>query len=171
MEETEYEKIFEIKELIHINTIDWYCKTILIFGLIIAKFFSHQKINYMITLLNDAPENVAAFNASGEINQKDFKNIVIPHVKNKLAKFNELNYLLYLNENVAQTDIAWLTSLLSNLENTKQCNRAAIVSDDAGIQKISSLKTAENFKIFPKNNVYNAMYWCNNGNEPEYSEK
>lgn len=85
MEETEYEKIFEIKELIHINTIDWYCKTILIFGLIIAKFFSHQKINYMITLLNDAPENVAAFNASGEINQKDFKNIVIPHVKNKLA--------------------------------------------------------------------------------------
>jgi hypothetical protein len=35
----------------------------------------------MITLLNDAQENVAAFNASGDINQQDFENIIIPHVK------------------------------------------------------------------------------------------
>jgi len=54
----------------------------------------------MITLLNDAPENVAAFNASGEIDQQDFKNIIIPHVNNKLARFDELNYLLYLNTDV-----------------------------------------------------------------------
>lgn len=125
----------------------------------------------MITLLNDAPENVAAFNASGEIDQQDFKNIIIPHVNNKLERFDELNYLLYLNTDVEQTDIAWLTTLVSDLEKTKQCNRAAIVIDDAGLQKINSFKTKKNFKIFSKDNVYSAMYWCNNGNEPEYSEK
>lgn len=50
------------------------------------------KINFMITLLNDAPDNVAAFNATGEINPQDFNNIVTPHVVNKLARFDELNY-------------------------------------------------------------------------------
>jgi len=127
------------------------------------------KINHMITLLNDAPDNVAAFNASGEINQQDLKNIIIPHVNKKIEEFDELNYLLYLNTDVAQSDIAWLTQSLSNFEKKKHCNRAAIVSDDAGIQKIKILSTSENVKIFPKDKVYNAFYWCNNGKEPEYS--
>jgi len=124
----------------------------------------------MITLLNDAPENVAAFNAAGEINQQDLKNIIIPHVKNKLTKFDELNYLLYINNDVNQTDVAWLAASLSNLGKKRKCNRAAIICDDAGIQKINTLNTAENFKIFTKDNIYNALYWCNNGKELSYSE-
>lgn len=125
----------------------------------------------MITLLNDAPENVAAFNASGEINQEDFENIVIPHVRNKVAKFDELNYLLYLNMDAAQTDVdAWMTHSLSSLKDITTYNRAAIVSDDAGIQKLSGLNNNENFKFFPKDSVYNALYWCNNGGEPDYPE-
>ncbi|MCU7618487.1 hypothetical protein NZ698_14900 [Chryseobacterium sp. PBS4-4] len=49
-------------------------------------------------------------------------------------------------------------------------NRAAIVSDDAGIQKINMKPTAEDVKIFPKDKVYRALQWCQNGNEPEYPE-
>ncbi len=125
----------------------------------------------MITLLNDAPENVAAFNASGEINQEDFENIVIPHVRNKVAKFDELNYLLYLNMDAAHADVdAWMTQSLSSIKNISTYNRAAIVSDDAGIQKLSGLNNNENLKFFPKDNVYNALYWCNNGGEPDYPE-
>ncbi|SIQ93386.1 MULTISPECIES: SpoIIAA family protein [Chryseobacterium] len=124
----------------------------------------------MITLLNDAPDNVAAFNATGEINPQDFNNIVTPHVANKLARFDELNYMLYINDDVTQTDVAWLTRSLSHFDKKKHCNRAAIVSDDAGIQKINILSASENVKIFPKDKVYHALYWCNNGNEPEYSE-
>jgi hypothetical protein len=124
----------------------------------------------MITLLNDAPENVAAFNATGEINQQDLKNIIIPHVKNKLSKFDELNYLLYVNSDVNQTDVAWLAASLSKLGTERQCNRAAIICDDAGIQKINTLNTVENFKIFTKDNIYNALYWCHNGKELGYHE-
>ncbi len=125
----------------------------------------------MITLLNDAPENVAAFNASGEINQEDFENIVIPHVKNKVEKFDELNYLLYLNTSESDTDTdAWLTHTLSNLNDITPYNRAAIISDDAGLKKVNGLTARGNFKVFPKDSVYHAMYWCNNGNEPQIPE-
>ena len=125
----------------------------------------------MITLLNDAPENVAAFNASGEINQEDFENIVIPHVRNKVEKFDELNYLLYLNADTEHTDVdAWLTHSLSSLKNITPYNRAAIISDHTGTKTINDLNNSDNFKVFPKDSVYNAMYWCNNGNEPQMPE-
>ena len=121
----------------------------------------------MITLLNDAPENVAAFNASGNIDQLEFENIIIPHVEKKVAKYDELNYLLYLNTDAPQTDVdLWLSRALSTLNNIAHCNRAAIVSDDVRLQKITALHS-NRFKIFPKDNVYHAMYWCNNGNELE----
>lgn len=123
----------------------------------------------MITLLNDAPENVAAFNATGEINQQDLKNIIIPHVKSKLEKFDELNYLLYINSDVDQTDIAWLTVSLSKLGKKRKCNRAAIICDDAGIQKINTINTVRKFKIFKKSNLYHALFWCNNGKELGYA--
>jgi hypothetical protein len=121
----------------------------------------------MITLLNDAPENVAAFNACGDINQIDFENIIIPHVEKKVAKYDELNYLIYLNTDAPQTDVdVWFSYSLSKLNHISKCNRAAIVSDDARLQKITALHINK-FKIFPKDNVYNAMFWCNNGIELE----
>jgi len=124
----------------------------------------------MITLLNDAPENVAAFNASGEINQKDFETIVIPHVKNKLAKFDELNYLLYVNTDTPKTDVdAWLRHSNNNLKNVSKYNRAAVVSDEERFQSDGHPDNDVKFKFFTKDNVYKALFWCNNGNDPENS--
>jgi len=131
----------------------------------------HQNYIIMITILNDAPENVAAFNATGEVNREDFDNLVIPHVRNKVEKFDELNYLLYLDTDFTNTDVkSWLKSSLSEINNISHYNRAAIVSNDNEIQKFTDIPGFSKFKFFPKDNVYNALYWCNNGNEPEYKE-
>lgn len=71
----------------------------------------------MISLLNDAPENVAAFSASGDISLTDFENIIIPHVEKKMERFNELNYLLYLNRDLPKTDVdVWLVQSLLKLQ-------------------------------------------------------
>ncbi|MCX8523112.1 STAS/SEC14 domain-containing protein [Chryseobacterium formosus] len=122
----------------------------------------------MITILNDAPENVAAFNATGEINREDFENLVIPHVKNKVAKFDELNYMLYLDTDLENADVkTWLTNSLSDLNTITAYNRAAIVSNNENAKKFSDLDGFSNFKFFSKDNVYHALYWCNNGNEHE----
>ncbi|MBO6183376.1 MAG: STAS/SEC14 domain-containing protein [Chryseobacterium sp.] len=123
----------------------------------------------MITILNDAPENVAAFNATGEITREDFENLVIPHVKSKVEQFDELNYLLYLNTDLDNFTMgAWLQDALLGIKNITKWNRAAIVTDKDGVQNftdIFSVLMPGEFKSFPKENLYNALYWCQNGNE------
>lgn len=123
----------------------------------------------MIAILNDAPENVAAFNATGEITREDFENLVIPHVKSKVEQFDELNYLLYLNTDLDNFTMgAWLHDALLGIKNITKWNRAAIVTDKEGVQNftdIFSVLMPGEFKSFPKENLYNALYWCQNGNE------
>ncbi|MFL9833442.1 SpoIIAA family protein [Chryseobacterium terrae] len=123
----------------------------------------------MITILNDAPENVAAFNATGEITREDFEKLVIPHVKCKVEKFEELNYLLYLNTDLDNFTMgAWIQDALLGIKNITKWNRAAIVTDKEGVQNftdIFSVVMPGEFKSFPKENLYNALYWCQNGNE------
>ena len=122
----------------------------------------------MITILNDAPDNVAAFNAKGEMKREDFDNLVIPHVKNKVAKFDELNYLLYLDADFSDPEVkSWLSNSFSDLNNISQYNRAAIVCDEEGKKLFADAVGNGNCKFFAKDNVYHALYWCNNGSEPE----
>ena len=125
----------------------------------------------MITIINDAPENVAAFNATGDVTKEDFENLVIPHVKNKVEQFDELNYLLYLDTDLNNFTMgAWLQDALLGIKNLSKWNRAAIVTDKEGVQNftdIFSVLMPGEFKSFPKENLYNALYWCQNGNEVE----
>jgi len=123
----------------------------------------------MISIINDAPENVAAFNATGEITREDFENLVIPHVKSKVEQFDELNYLLYLDTDLDNFTMgAWLQDALLGIKNITKWNRAAIVTDKEGVQNftdIFSVLMPGEFKSYPKENLYNALYWCQNGND------
>lgn len=125
----------------------------------------------MITIIPEAPENVAAFSATGEITKEDFENLVIPCVKEKVEQFDELNYLLYLDTDLDNFTIgAWLQDVLLGLKNLTKWNRVAIVTDKEVVQKftaIFSVLMPGEFKSFPKENLYNALYWCKNGNEVE----
>lgn len=125
----------------------------------------------MITIIPEAPENVAAFNATGEITREDFENLVIPHVKEKVDEFGELNYLLYLDTDLDKFTMgAWLEDAFLGLKNLSKWNRAAIVTDKEAVQNftdIFSVLMPGEFKSFPKENLYNALYWCKNGNEVE----
>jgi hypothetical protein len=67
----------------------------------------------MITIIPEAPENVAAFNATGEVTKEDFENLVFPRVKAKIEQFGELNYLMYLDTDLDNfTAGAWLEDAL-----------------------------------------------------------
>ena len=123
----------------------------------------------MISLILDAPENVAAFQAMGEITKEDFDLVVTPEVKKKIEKFSELNYLMLLDTDINHfTAGAWFEDVLLGLKNLTQWNRAAIVTDSNGIQNFTEIFSGlmpGGFKAFPKENLYNALYWCHNGNE------
>ncbi|MDP9960798.1 STAS/SEC14 domain-containing protein [Chryseobacterium lathyri] len=125
----------------------------------------------MITIIPEAPENVAAFSATGDVTKEDFENLVIPHVKEKVDQFGELNYLLYLDTDLDNFTMgAWLQDAFLGLKNLTKWNRTAIVTDKEGVQnftEIFSVLMPGEFKSFPKENLYNALYWCKNGNEVE----
>ncbi|MDQ1163027.1 STAS/SEC14 domain-containing protein [Chryseobacterium sp. SORGH_AS_0447] len=125
----------------------------------------------MITIIPEAPENVAAFSATGDVTKEDFQNLVLPHVQRKVDEYNELNYLLYLDTDLDKFTMgAWLQDAILGLKNLTQWNRAAIVTDKEGVQNftdIFSVVMPGEFKSFPKGNLYNALYWCKNGNEVE----
>lgn len=123
----------------------------------------------MITVLADTPENVAAFQASGEVTAEDFKTLVIPHVEAKVNTYKELNFLLLLNTDVKNFSTgAWLQDIMLGLKNIARWNRAAIVTDQEGVQTftdIFSVLMPGEFKSFPTANLANALKWCEEGNE------
>ncbi|SIT23282.1 STAS/SEC14 domain-containing protein [Chryseobacterium gambrini] len=125
----------------------------------------------MITIIPEAPENVAAFNATGAVTKEDFENLVFPRVKAKIEQFGELNYLMYIDTDLDNfTAGAWLEDALLGLKNLTKWNRAAILTDNQHVQnftEIFSVLMPGEFKSFPKGNLYNALYWCKNGNEVE----
>ncbi|BAP30416.1 uncharacterized protein CHSO_1379 [Chryseobacterium sp. StRB126] len=143
------------------------------YGLIIVALLKSNphKIFTMITIIPEAPENVAAFSATGEVTKEDFEKLVIPRVKEKVDEFGELNYLLYLDTDLDKFTMgAWLEDLLLGLKNLAKWNRTAIVTDKKAVQNftdIFSVLMPGEFKSFPKENLYNALYWCKNGNEVE----
>lgn len=125
----------------------------------------------MITIIPDSPENVAAFKASEEVTKQDFERVVNPQVERKVKKFEELNYLMLIDTELKDfTSGAWFQDFLLGIKNLARWNRAAIVTDNHQVQnftEIFSVLMPGEFKAFPKDNLYNALYWCNNGNEVE----
>ncbi|MDQ1097113.1 MULTISPECIES: SpoIIAA family protein [Chryseobacterium] len=125
----------------------------------------------MIKIIPEAPENVAAFNATGEVTKEDFEQLVIPRVQQKVDQYGELNYLLYLDTDLDKFTMgAWIEDALLGIKNFTKWNRTAIVTDKEGVQNFTdafSVLMPGECKSFPKENLYNALYWCTNGNEVE----
>ncbi len=123
----------------------------------------------MITLVANAPENVAAFRASGSISEEDFKTVVLPNVQAKVNTFGELNYLFYIDTELENFSAgAWFEDALLGLKEMMNWNRVAIVTDEKSVQNftdIFSVVLPGEFKSFPVEDLENALFWCENGNE------
>ena len=110
-----------------------------------------------------------AFKASGNVTKEDFENLVIPCVKANVNTFHELNFILLLDTDIDNfTAGAWFQDVLLGLKNIMEWNRAAIVTDQEGVQNftdIFSVLMPGEFKSFPVEDLENAIFWCANGNE------
>ncbi len=117
----------------------------------------------MIETLKNVPANVAAFRATGEVTQDDFKNVVIPQVEQLLEKQDKLNYLLLLDTDVKDfTAGAWMQDALLGIKNITKWNRAAIVSDSEGVIKFTdafSVVIPGEFRGYKKAQLEQAIAW------------
>lgn len=120
----------------------------------------------MIRIIKNAPENVAAFQATGTVIKKDFEK-VFQHVDRKVKEFGELNYLLKLDTEVSSfSSGAWINDLLLGLKNITKWNRCAIISDNELVHKITAASdyvTIGEFKAFADKDYKTALHWVSTG--------
>jgi stage II sporulation SpoAA-like protein len=60
----------------------------------------------MLTLIIDVPENVAAFRATGKVNENDYDNVLIPAVNAMVEKYGKINFLLVLDTDLTDFSVA-----------------------------------------------------------------
>lgn len=116
----------------------------------------------MIKTIKHAPENVAAFTATGKVTKEDF-NIVFSRVREVISEFGELNYLLNLKTDAGNfTSGAWLKDMLLGIKHISKWRRCAIVSDSKVIDKLTELMdtfSIADFKVFKHEDYDRAMHW------------
>lgn len=125
----------------------------------------------MIQLIN-APDNVVAFRAIGEVTKDDYENIIVPAVERLAKQINEINLLLVLDTAVENfTAGAWMEDAKLGLKNLGKWNRVAIVSDSNAVISFTngfSYLAPGEFRGFKKESFNQALNWVE-GNTTSHS--
>ena len=94
----------------------------------------------MILKLGDAPENVVAFRATGDVDKEDYKKVVIPAIDALVKKEGKINFMLVLDTAIKNFSIgALLQDLSVGLKHFTKWHRMAIVSDSGPVNMFSDL--------------------------------
>lgn len=122
----------------------------------------------MINQIHNLPANMVGFRATSEVTEDDFSNVVMPQVKELIAKTDVLNYLLVLDTSVSNfTAGAWFKDAIMGIKHLTKWNRAAIVSDVKAVKTftdIFSVIMPGEFKVFEHANQQEAIVWVS-GND------
>ncbi len=117
----------------------------------------------MIHYLDELPENIAGFRATGEVTEVDFINTVMPKVKELVDKTGQLNYLLVLETSIKNFTLgAWIKDALMGIKHLTKWNRAAIVTDVEAIRTftdIFSIFLPGEFRGFEHSELQEAIDW------------
>ena len=94
----------------------------------------------MITIINDAPDNVAAFRATGDVNKEDYRDVVIPAIDALVIKQDKINFMLVLDTSIRNFSIgAFLQDVAVGLKHFTKWHKMAIVSESGAVNKFSDL--------------------------------
>jgi hypothetical protein len=117
----------------------------------------------MISRLTNVPNNIVAFDASGEVTKEDFDKVVMPAVSELVGRTGELNYLMRISTPLSKfTAGAWFQDLLLGIKELTKWKRAAILSDSDALNKftnIFSVIVPGEFKGFKKEEMDKAVSW------------
>lgn len=116
----------------------------------------------MIELLN-APKNVAAFRAVGEVTKNDYKTVIAPTIEKLVKQIDEINFFFLVDTEIKNfTTAAWMEDAIIGLKNLGKWNRAAIVTDSENAisftNKFSYIAPGE-FRGYKRDSFNEAMNW------------
>lgn len=128
-----------------------------------------SKYWYMVTQLNNLPDNMVGFKATGEVEKADFDEVIVPAVEKIIAERGKLNYMLVLDTSITNFSFgAWFEDAMIGLKHLLKWNRAAIITDVRGIQvftKIFSALMPGEFRAFDHADMEKAISWTSTGEE------
>ncbi len=94
----------------------------------------------MISIISTAPQNVAAFRATGEVDKTDYDNVVIPAIDALVKKQGKINFLLVLDTGISDFSTAALMKDLEvGLKHFTKWHRMAIVSENKAVNTFTDL--------------------------------
>jgi hypothetical protein len=93
----------------------------------------------MIQLMEDVPDYVAGFTASGEVTKADYEKILIPRVEEVYNEHGHIHFLFELKTDVGNfSAAAWWKDLTIGLKRFSKWKKMAIVSDQHAVSAVSS---------------------------------
>jgi hypothetical protein len=118
----------------------------------------------MITYIENLPENMVGFRATGEVDERDFTEVVMPKVKELVERTNNLNYMLVLDTSIKNFSMgAWFKDVVLGIKYITKWNKAAIVTETEGIitfTEMFSILSPGEFKGFEHKDMQAAIDWC-----------
>jgi len=117
----------------------------------------------MIYRLIDLPSNVIGFNASWQLTEKDFEEVLIPSVEQHVGRSGKLNCLIVLNNSLKQFRISALSGFIHLMHWKTNWRRVALVSGSKTrkvfFNLLSALFTGE-FRVFSMDEMEQAIEWA-----------
>ena len=94
----------------------------------------------MITVINTAPANTAAFRATDHVGKADYDNIVIPVIDALVKKQGHINFMLVLDTSISHFSIgALMKDLGVGLKHFTKWHKMAIISESGAINTFTDL--------------------------------
>jgi len=90
--------------------------------------------------MNDVPENVAAFRATGHVNKEDYDTVLIPVVDALVKKQDKINFMLVLDTELKNFTMgAFLKDMGVGLKHFTKWHKMAIVSESGPVNTFTDL--------------------------------
>ena len=94
----------------------------------------------MLQKILDIPNYVAGFRATGEVSKDDYETILIPEIERVDKQHGHIHFLMVLETPVKNFSIgAWMQDAWQGLKHYRGWKKAAIVSDQKGIEKFTDV--------------------------------
>ena len=100
----------------------------------------------MITLLENLPDGLVGFKASGKIDANDYKDIILPAIDNYLVSNQEIRMVYQFDDETATYTLGGMyEDAKVGLAHIKQWHKVAIVTDKKWLEKSAEVMS----KVFP----------------------
>jgi hypothetical protein len=94
----------------------------------------------MLSIINNVPDNVVAFRATGEVDKNDYDTTLIPAVDEQVKRQGKINFMLVLDTSLKNFTMgAFLKDLGVGVKHFTKWHKMAIVSESGAINKFTDL--------------------------------